>query len=84
MWLREIFSDDNGRGSMTRVCLILVVLAILVCCGWSTYKTGVLPNPPDNLVALVCWLTGTFIAGTTVTKGVQAYGAKNADTSTAS
>lgn len=56
--MKEIFKDDNGKTSFSRVFTALIIVFYLFWSGYIAFKTNKLPDIPDNLYLLLLSLYG--------------------------
>ena len=56
--MKELFKDDNGKTSFSRVFTALIIVFYLIWSGYIAFKTNKLPDIPDNLYLLLLSLYG--------------------------
>ena len=57
--MKQIFKDDNGKLSFSRVFTAIIIIFYLTWTSYIAYHTKQIPDIPDNLYLLVGVLYGT-------------------------
>jgi hypothetical protein len=68
-FIAQMLSGDTGQASTQRVCLLLIVVAMVAWTSSIVIKSAAIPNIPDTWV----WLIGVFVAGVSGGKAIDAY-----------
>ena len=71
-FIAGMLSDDQGRPSSQRVCLLLITICVLVFLGAAQFKTAtfVLPAVPDSFANMIQWMVSALGLGILAPKAV--------------
>lgn len=66
-----LFEDNSGGFSMIRLCLLIIVLAIMLNWSYGNYQKKEIQPLPEGSIALICGFAGA--------KTVQRFGEKSVE-----